>query len=117
MNPDQRELLELLGFVFLQNARPEKAESIFAALVALETRQASHSLRLALAQVRGGKHEAALARLDRLLESGEISAAVHLLRGQALVRLGRGPEAERALRAYVAARAAEPAPSGEGAAP
>jgi predicted Zn-dependent protease len=117
LNPDQRELLELLGFVFLQNARPEKAEAVFAALVALEPRNARHALRLALAQVRAGKHEAALARLDRLLESGDISAAVHLLRGQALARLARGPEAERALRAYVAARAAEPAASGEGVAP
>jgi len=115
LSPDQRELLELLGFVFLQNARPEKAEAVFAALAALEPRNTRQSLRLALAQVRGGKHEAALTRLDRLLEAGDISAAVHLLRGQSLARLGRGPEAERALRAYVAARAAEPMPSGEAA--
>jgi len=117
LNPDQRELLELLGFVFLQNARPEKAEVVFTALAALEPRNARHALRLALSQVRGGKHEAALSRLDRLLESGDISAAVHLLRGQALARLGREPEAERALRAYVAARAAEPAAAVEGAGP
>ena len=108
MTADQRELLELLGFVFLQNARPEKAEAVYAALAALEPRNTRHVLTLALSQVRGGRNEAALERLDRLLEAGDISAAVHLLRGRALARLGRGPEAERALRAYVAAREVEP---------
>ena len=115
MNTDQRELLELLGFVFLQNARPEKAETLFAALAALEPRNARLAIALALSQVRAGRHDAALERLDRLLESGDISAAVHLLRGQALARLGRAPEAERALRAYVAARESEPAPQVEAA--
>ena len=30
----QDEVLELLGYVFLQNARPEKAETVYAALLA-----------------------------------------------------------------------------------
>ena len=109
MDASQRELLELLGFVFLRNARPEKAETLYAALAALEPRNPRHALSLACAQVRCGKPEAALAGLDRMLERGEISAPVHLLRGQALARLQRLPEAERALRAYIAAREAEPA--------
>jgi len=105
----QRELLELLGFVYLQNARPEKAETVYAALVALEPRNPRYALSLACAQVRCGKAEAALANLDRMLERGDISAPVHLLRGQALTSLGREPEAQRALNAYVAAREAQAA--------
>ena len=109
METSQRELLELLGFVFLENARPEKAETVYAALGALDPKNPSYALGLACAQVRGGKPEVALGHLDRMLERGDISAPVHLLRGQALARLGRAAEAERALRAYVAAREAEPA--------
>ena len=108
MSPDQRQLLELLGFIFLENARNEKAETVYAALAALDPKNPRHVLALACAQVRNGKFEGALANLDRMLERGDISAPVHLLRGQALARLGRGPEADRALRAYVAAREAEP---------
>jgi predicted Zn-dependent protease len=108
LEPQQRELLELLGYVFLQNARPEKAECIYAALAALDPRNARYALGLACAQVRSGKSELALANLDRMLERGDISAPVHLLRGQALAKLGRDPESERALKAYMAAREAEP---------
>ena len=105
----QREVLELLGFVFLQNARPEKAEAIYAALLALEPRNPRYALSLACAQVRGGKCEPALGQLDKMLERGDISAPVHLLRGQALAKLGRDSEAQRALKAYIAARQSEPA--------
>ena len=109
MESNQREVLELLGYVFLQNARPEKAETVYAALLALEPRNARYALSLACAQVRNGKYEPALGQLDRMLERGDISAPVHLLRGQALAKLDRHPEAARALQAYLAARQAEPA--------
>jgi predicted Zn-dependent protease len=107
---DERVLLELLGYIYLQNSRPEKAESLYAALAALEPRNPHYALSLACAQVRCGKGDQALGQLDRMLERGDISAPVHLLRGQALTHLGRDAEAQRALKAYLAARQAEAAP-------
>jgi predicted Zn-dependent protease len=111
LTTDERVLLELLGYIYLQNARPEKAETIYAALAALDPRNPHYTLSLACAHVRCGKGDQALTQLDRMLERGDISAPVHLLRGQALTRLGREPEAQRALKAYLAARQAEPAPA------
>jgi predicted Zn-dependent protease len=88
---------------------------VYGALSALAPGNARFALGLATARLRSGKAEAALTVLDRALERGDISAPVHLVRGQALARLGREPEAKRALAAYVSARAAEPVTPGAGA--
>lgn len=106
MTDDQRDLLALLGYFYLRNARPERAEAVYAALAALESTEPQHRLGLACAQVRTGKAEAALAGLDRLLEMGHVVPMAHLLRAQALVALDRHAEARRAMNAFVAAGAA-----------
>jgi len=103
---DQRDLLALLGYFHLRNARPERAEAVYAALAALEPAEPQHRLGLACAQVRTGKAEAAVSGLDRLLEMGHVLPMAHLLRAQALVALDRHAEARRAMNAFVAAGAA-----------
>ena len=104
------ELLDLLSYIYLENDRPEKAAVLLAALDELGLADARQRVSLALAQLRSGKPESALATLDRVAMQGGLSAAFHLVRAQALVTLGRDLEAEAAMRAYIAMRAAPPAP-------
>lgn len=108
----QAELLDLLAYIFLENDRPEKAAVLLAALQALGLADARRRVALALAQLRSGKPEAALETLERALlqgggpGAGDTGAALHLVRAQALSALNRRPEAQAAMRAYVAMRGA-----------
>ena len=104
MPDDKQTFLSLLAYVYLQNARPEKAATLLAALDVLAPTQARVLTALALAQLRSGKAEAALQTLDRLALAGGVGAPFHLLRAQALGSLGRAPEAAAAMQAYTGLR-------------
>ena len=106
--PDARELLSLLAYVYLENNRPEKSAVLLNALRTLGLADNRQLATLALAQLRAGKSEAALATLDLLAMQGGIDASFHLIRSQALLALERRDEAAAAMRAYVALR---PAPA------
>jgi hypothetical protein len=68
-------------------------------------------LALAWAKLRNGQPEAALAAIERAGSTG--SAAAHLLRSWALVRLQRINDARRAGASYLGARAVEAGPEPE----
>ncbi|KAB0599866.1 type III secretion apparatus assembly chaperone SctY [Castellaniella defragrans] len=104
-------LLDLLSYIYLENDRPEKAAVLLAALDELGLADARQRVSLALAQLRSGKPETALATLDRVALQGGLSGAFHLVRAQTLVALGRAAEAEAAMRAYVNLRARQAAPA------
>lgn len=104
LGPQQAELLDLLACIYLENDRPEKAAVLLSALEALDQADARRRVALALAQLRAGKPESALATLERAAMQGGVNAAFHLVRAQALVALDRRVEAEAAMRAYVAMR-------------
>ena len=106
--PDARELLSLLAYVYLENNRPEKSAVLLNALRTLGLADNRQLATLALAQLRAGKSEAALATLDLLAMQGGVDASFHLIRSQALLALERRDEAAAAMRAYVALR---PAPA------
>ncbi|HSV44213.1 MAG TPA: hypothetical protein VLJ58_00360 [Ramlibacter sp.] len=110
MTDQESTFLELLGFVYLQNARPDKAAVVLAALDTLRPGRAKVLCALALAQVRSGKSQRALETLDRLAMAGGIDAAFHLLRAQALGALERREESAVAMQTYVQMRA-QAAPS------
>lgn len=105
MTPEELSLLSLFGYVFLQNARPDKAAAVLAALDKLAPGQAKALKALALAQIQCGKAALALDTLDRLAICGGGDAAFHLLRGQALAMLDLHEEASRAMTRYVQMRA------------
>lgn len=107
MTDDQKTILSLLGFVFLRNARAEKAVIVLAALDALQPGQPRTLRSLALAQLRTGKPDRALRTLDRLAMSGQVDAAFHLLRSQALLAAGRTQESHVAMRTHVQLRQAQ----------
>ena len=96
--------LYLLAFVQLRHARPEKAAAILEALDLLEPGQPRTQLALALAQVRSGQAAAGLQTLERLRRTGQVSAALHLLRAQALSAQHRRAEASMAMRAFLQLR-------------
>lgn len=97
----EKSFLSLLGYVYLQNARPDKAAVVLAALDALEPGQTKVLVALALARLRSGKPERALETLDRLAMAGGVDAAFHLLRAQALSAAGHAQEAGAAMRTYL----------------
>jgi Flp pilus assembly protein TadD len=104
MTAEEQVFLALLGHVYLQNARPDKAAVLFAALDRLAPGQPKVLCALALAQVRSGKAQRALDSLDRLAMAGGVDAAFHLLRAQALSQLGRNEESQVAMRTYLQLR-------------
>lgn len=104
MTREELSLLSLFGYVFLQNARPDKAAAILAALDNLAPGQTKVLRALALAQIRCGKAELSLDTLERLALSGCSDAAFHLLRGQALAMLDLHEEASRAMTLYMQMR-------------
>lgn len=70
------ELMDLLGYVYLQNNRPDKAAVLLAARDVLAPDHPRTLLTLALAQVRSAKPGRALDTLDRLaLQGGPWTAA------------------------------------------
>ncbi|MBW7899912.1 MAG: hypothetical protein H3C26_00415 [Rhodocyclaceae bacterium] len=108
MTEQEQAFAALMGYVFLQNARPDKAAVVLAALDILAPDQPRTLRALALAQVRSGKPAPALQTLERLAMAGGVDAAFHLLRAQALHALSRHEEAASAMQAYVALRAVPP---------
>ncbi|SAI25136.1 Uncharacterised protein [Bordetella ansorpii] len=117
LGADSAELMGLLAYIYLENDRPEKAAVLLAALEALELAEPRQLVTLALAQLRAGKPESALATLERVALRGGMDAAFHLVRAQALLALERQAEAAAAMRAYVAMRASQPGQPADAAAP
>ncbi len=97
-------LLDLLSYIYQENDRPEKAAVLLAALEELGLADARLRVSLALAQLRSGKPDTALATLERVAMQGGMSAVFHLVRAQTLITLERRAEAEAAMRAYIALR-------------
>lgn len=104
MTEENSKFMRLLAHVFLQNARPDKAAVVLAALDCLTPNQPPVLHALALAQVRSNKPQRALETLDQLAMLGEIDAVFHLLRSQALGLLGRHAESVSAMQVYVQMR-------------
>ena len=113
MTAEQASFVELLAYVFLQNARPDKAAALLAAAEVLMPGRCKALCALALAQIRSAKPRQALETLDRLALAGGIDAPFHLLRAQALSLLARPAEASAAMQTYLQmrqARRAAPTP-------
>ncbi len=100
------ELMDLLGYIYLQHGLPDKAAVLLAARDVLAPDHPRTLLSLALAQQRAGRPARALDTLDRLALLGAVDGPFHLVRAQTLQALERHDEAAGAMRAYVALRPA-----------
>lgn len=105
------DLMRLLGHVCLQHGQPLRAMAMFDALHALDPADPLAARSLALARLRCGQPDAALATLQALVDQGDNHAATHVLRAQALLATGHVTASALAMRAYVAARAAAAGPT------
>ena len=111
--PDEyRDLLSVLGYVYLQNGHAERAVILFNALHALDPEQSSIVNSLAWTSIHCGKAEEALILLDHRLQHSPTSPITHLLRSKAMIALGRSAEGAHSMQLFVRARR-EQAVSGE----
>lgn len=97
------DLMDLLGYFYLQHGRPDKAAALIAARVALAPGGPRVLRALALSYVRVGEANRALQILEQVAAAGAIDLSYHLLCAQALRIEGRLSEAATAMRAYVEA--------------
>lgn len=104
MGSQEREALQLLGYLYLQHQRPAEALTIFKALATLFPEDRAIRRSLAYAQLRTDQPRAALASLERLPLEDHGTPALILLRSQALWRLGRVDEARHWLQRFLQER-------------
>jgi regulator of sirC expression with transglutaminase-like and TPR domain len=102
-----RDMLKLLGYIYLQNGKTEKAAILFAAVHAVDPLDQSAAESLAYAYLRSGAADKALRVVDHFGEQFPVSALSHLLRSQALGATGHKAEAARSMRKFVLARTQE----------
>jgi len=108
VSQDEQDLVGLMAYFYLQNGRPEKAETLLTALDIMVPDQPWTLSTLALAQIRADHADLGLETLDRMAMQGSIDAHFHLMRVQALTALNRNEEADQALNSYLALRKAVP---------
>jgi predicted Zn-dependent protease len=103
----QLELLNVLGYQYLQNGKPQRAFLIFEALQALQPHNSHYAFAAACACIRCNDGNQALLILDSLSKSQHDTAIAWLLRGQALAQLGRMAESARSMRLFIMRRTFE----------
>ncbi|MDB5798400.1 MAG: hypothetical protein JWP36_2302 [Paucimonas sp.] len=101
---EQRDLLRMLGYAYLQNGQPERALPLFRLLHLLDPQDRHAAESLACTWLRLREAAEALPILDQLVREERPTALTWLLRGQALTLLGRMPEAARSMRLFVTMR-------------
>ncbi|MEJ0035259.1 MAG: hypothetical protein WDO68_04140 [Gammaproteobacteria bacterium] len=100
LGSDERTLLLLLAYIHVQHGAAEKAEPLYAALLALAPDDAEAAKGLAWARLEMDGAQAALTVLDTIAAPGEPGAVLHLLRARALARLGHVDDACVAMRSF-----------------
>ena len=108
MEQAEFEVVQVLAYFYLRNARPEKSVILLDALRVLRPENMAVRRALALAQIRAGKGQRALELLDQLATLDQEEEHFHLMRSEALSLLQRPDEAAAAMRTYLALRTAKP---------
>lgn len=98
------ELLQVLGFLQLQNGNARDATALLEACDHAGGCRGRALILLALAQLRSGTPEKALATLDRADPVAFALPSYRVVRAQALTATGRHDEARQAMKAYAATR-------------
>ena len=106
MSRNDLTLIRLLAYMSLRFGAFAKAETLYAALLALAPDDADAAKGVAWARLEDGRPQAALDALDQVTGPGEPGTVVQLLRARALARLGRADDAGVAMRAFIALRGA-----------
>ena len=104
MDEENRDVLALMGHLYLRLGQAEKAESLFAALSVLYPAESKHRLAYVCALLRQKRADTALALLDAMALTERASPAWHLLRAQSLAQLNRMAESRAAMARYLDVR-------------
>jgi Flp pilus assembly protein TadD len=105
-------VLQILAYFYLQNNLPGKSATLLAALEQVGQLDRRSFAMLALAHLRSGDPEGAIATLERMAASGHPDRTYHLILAQALVALDRHEDARQSMQRYLALRT--PAPTARG---
>lgn len=100
------ELLQVLGFLHLQNGNARDAMTLLEACDRAGGCRGQTLLLLALTQLRAGHADKALSTLGRAGRDTLTQPFYRVIQAQALSALGRSDEARQAMKAYATARAA-----------
>ena len=100
LTDEQKNYLLLLAYVYLKNNQLEKATTVYKALWYLYPESESITLCLSYLYLSTQQFETALFYADSYLEKKD-SALAFLLRGQALMMLGRNFEAKEAIKKFL----------------
>src|SRR5690554_6761559 len=88
LRDEQRDLLRMLGYAYLQNGQPDAALPLFRLLYGADSSDAHAAESLACALLRLQLADEAVNVLERLVRDNLATPLSWLLRGQALARLG-----------------------------
>lgn len=97
-------LIRLLAFMMLRCGAHDRAQTLYAALRALDADDHEASKGLAWARIESGQPKAALDVLDEIVGPNEPGPVVQLLRARAFARLGHNEDAAVAMQAFIALR-------------
>ena len=104
LSREYRDMLRLLGYIYLQNGRAREAAILLSAICAVDPNDRAASESLACAYLRSGDPASALQVLEGFPERFEMTALGHLLRSQALGATGHKAESARSMRRFIMAR-------------
>lgn len=105
-------LIRLLAYTAMRFGAHDKAQTLYAALLALDPADLGAARGQAWAWLEAGRPREALARIDTLEGPDEPRPVSQLLRARALAQLGRGEDADVAMKAFLALRARDAGANG-----
>ena len=97
---EHRDYLSILAYIYLKNNQLEKAITVYKALWHLYPESESMAFSLSYLYLRTRQFESALFYADAYLAKRRTSLG-YLLKGQALLQLGRNYEAKEAIRHFL----------------
>ena len=95
MNSDSKDVLSLLGYLFLRHGKAEKAITALEALSVTDANSPWVQRSLAYAYLKNGNFEQSLDQVSKYLDSNSADRGAELIRSRALWGLGRHEEARQ----------------------
>ena len=102
MNERHKDFLSILAYIYLKNNKLEKAITVYKALWHLFPESGKAALCLGYLYLATQQYETALFYAEAFLAGNQEIGLGHLLKGQALYKLGKNFEAKKAIQQFFA---------------
>lgn len=109
MDTDDKQVLLMLSWLFLQHGQPDKAAALCAEIHTSDPADPVAAAILASISIQNAEPQTALDILRKATFPHDMTRAIALLRGQALNALGRTDEAHALWQDYLRQKTAQPA--------